>query len=182
MSLNFPPSPSPGDTFTAQGVTFVWTGSVWVVPPGGLIFASQPEAQAGERLDRAMTPLRGAQAIAAIDMPPPPVTPPEAVCIAICAFNGVSGQVFFEKNIASIAGAGTGRYTLTFRNPPPDDSYLVFGTAMGITNHNMVEVAQDGPASTAQQAIVQVGTTGGNLVTQNGFLVASALVHVGIFR
>ncbi len=62
MSLNFPSSPVPGETYTAQGVTFVWTGTVWVMPPSGLLFATQGEAEAGEVDDRGLSPLTGSQA------------------------------------------------------------------------------------------------------------------------
>lgn len=182
MSLTFPPSPTPGQRFTSEGVTFVWTGTVWVVPPGGFIDATEAEARAGVRGDRAMSALRGAQAIDSIDSPPPPVIPAEAVCIAACFFNGQSGQIWWEKNIASLTGANTGRYTMAFRDKPPDDSYLVFGSACGITNHPLVEVSANHGVSDVDTFEIQVGTTGGNLTNQLGFLVASPIIHVGVFR
>lgn len=182
MSLNFPSSPTPGQTFTSQGVTFVWTGTVWVVPPSGLLFATQAEAEAGERWDRGMSPLTGAQAIDAIYVPPTPVTPPAAVCVAMCIFNGQTGQIFFEKNIASLAGAGSGVYTLTLRNPMVDANAIVLGSCVGVSNHPVLSVGPRQNLITAEVVVVQVGTTGGNLVTQNGFLVAAPLIHVGVFR
>lgn len=182
MSLNFPASPVPGQRFTDQGVTFVWTGAVWVVPPAGLIPATEAEARAGVVGKRAMSALRGAQAIASIDSPPPPVVPPAAVCIAMCFFNGQTGQIWWERNIASLAGANSGRYTLTFRNPPVDDDYVVFGSACGITNHPVVEVSPNANVMTTAAFEIQVGTTGGNLTNQLGFLVASPIIHVGVFR
>ena len=65
MSLNFPSSPAVGQVFIAEGVSFTWTGTVWVqtggasgtdgipvgavmffaansVPPGWLVCANQP--------------------------------------------------------------------------------------------------------------------------------------------
>jgi hypothetical protein len=182
MSLNFPSSPAPGDIFTAEGATFIWTGTVWVVPPSGLIFATEAEARGGVVADRAMTPLRGAQAIDEFDPTPPPVDLPEAVCIAICSFNGSTGQVFFEKGVASLAVTGTGLYTITFDTPAVDDDYIVMGTAVGVTNHPVLAVGPRSPACTPEAAVVQVGTTGGQFSGNQGFAVASPLVHVGIFR
>lgn len=182
MSLNFPPSPAPGDTFTSQGVTFVWTGTVWVIPPAGLRFATEAEARAGVREDLGMSPLRGAQAIDEFDVPPGVVAPPAAICIATCIFNGQSGAIIEAKNIVSVAGANTGRYTLTFGTPLPDIDYMVFGSSVGITNHPLLEVSQQRGNSTGASFEIQVGTTGGNLTTQLGFLVASPLVHVAVFR
>lgn len=182
MSLSFPSSPAPGDSFTTQGITFVWTGTVWAVPPSGLQFATEVEARGGVVADRAMTPLRGAQAIDEFDVPPGSVTPPEAVCVAMCSFNGGNGQIFFEKNILSVGGAGSGLYTLTFRDELPDVNYVVFGSALGITNHPVMGISQVRDSSTQQAVVVMVGTTGANLITFGGFLVASALIHVGVFR
>jgi hypothetical protein len=182
MSLNFPASPTPGQRFTSEGVTFIWTGTVWVVPPSGLILATEAEARAGAVNDRAMTPLRGAQAIASIDSPPPPVVPPAAVCVALCFFNGQTGQIWWERNIASLAGANSGNYTLTFRNPTVDTNYIVLGAACGITNHPLVEVSPDANTFTTGSFEIQVGTTGGNLTSQLGFLVASPIIQVGVFR
>lgn len=182
MSLSFPSSPAPGDTFITQGITFVWTGTVWAVPPNGLTFATEAEARGGAVADRAMTPLRGAQAIDEFDVPPGLVAPPAAVCVAICSFDGASGQIFFEKNIAGLTGAGTGRYTLTFRTPPIDESYMVFGSSVGITNHPQLEMSLLRGNSTVTSFEIQVGTTGGNATDRRGFLVASPLVHVGVFR
>jgi hypothetical protein len=182
MSLSFPSSPAPGDSFITQGITFVWTGTVWAVPPNGLTFASEAEARGGTVADRAMTPLRGAQAIEEFDVPPGSVSPPEAICIAMCIFNGASGAILFERNISGLTGAGTGSYTLTFRDPPADNDYIVLGSAVGITNHPLIGVVPNYANSTDLAVNVDVGTTGGNLVNQQGFLVASPLVHVGIFK
>ena len=182
MSLNFPSAPTPGQTYTSEGVTFVWTGIVWVVPPSGLLFATQAEAEAGERWDRGMSPLRGAQAIDAIYVPPAPVVLPAAACIAMCIFNGQSGAIIAEKNISGLTGANTGAYTLTFRDPAVDINYIVLGSSVGITNHPLIEVSPDANTFTTASFQVQVGTTGGNLTSQLGFLVASPLVHVGVFR
>jgi hypothetical protein len=182
MSLSFPSSPSPGDSFITQGITFVWTGTVWAVPPNGLTFATEAEARGGVAPNRAMTSLRGAQAIDEFDLPPGSVAPPEAICIAMCIFNGSSGAILFERNISAISGAGTGAYGLTFRNPPLANDYCVLGSAVGVTNHPLIGVAQHHGNSTNLVAAIVVGTTGGNLTSQQGFLVASPLIHVGIFR
>lgn len=66
MALNFPNAPTVGQEYTAQGVTFVWNGALWeVLGPTNFAYATQAEAEAGTRQDRAMSPLRTNQAIAA---------------------------------------------------------------------------------------------------------------------
>jgi hypothetical protein len=183
MSLNFPSSPTPGQTYTAEGVTFVWNGTVWAAPPAGLIFATQAEAEAGSLWDRAMSPLSGAQAIAALfGLPPAPVAP-EAVCVALCVFDGITGQIFAQKNIASLSGANTGKYTLMFQSPQPDTNFTVFGTACGVTNHPLIALSQTGTSEVLPDRVtIQTGTSGGNLTSQGGFLVSPPLVHAGVFR
>ena len=34
MAANFPNSPNTNDTFTENGITFVWDGSAWKLPAG----------------------------------------------------------------------------------------------------------------------------------------------------
>lgn len=71
MALNFPSSPVVGQEYTAQGVTFVWSGALWaVLGPANFAYATQAEAEAGVRQDRAMSPLQTNQAIAARNFQP----------------------------------------------------------------------------------------------------------------
>jgi hypothetical protein len=71
MALNFPNNPTVGQEYTAQGVTFVWTGALWeVLGPTNFAYATQAEATAGTQQDRAMSPLRTEQAIAARNFQP----------------------------------------------------------------------------------------------------------------
>ena len=158
MSLNFPATPAPGDTFTSEGVTFVWTGTVWVIPPAGLRFATEAEAREGAISNRGMTPLRGAQAIDEFDVPPGAAAgPPAAICIATCIFNGQGPTIIEAKNIISVGG-GSGRYTLTFEDAPVDDSYMVFGSSVGITSHPILEVSLQRSNSSTTSFEIQVGT------------------------
>jgi hypothetical protein len=57
MALNFPNSPIPGQTFTDQGRTFTWNGTVWLLNPQDFPWATSAEALAGTRADRAMSPV-----------------------------------------------------------------------------------------------------------------------------
>jgi hypothetical protein len=56
MSLNFPNSPTPGQVFTDEGRSFIWTGEVWLMQSNGIAWATPQEAVAGTRADRAMSP------------------------------------------------------------------------------------------------------------------------------
>ena len=182
MSLVFPPSPGPGDTYTAEGTTFIWTGTVWVVAPAGLIFATQAEAEAGERWDRAMSPLRGAEAIAEFDVPPEAAAPPLMVCRAICNFNGVTEAIISQKNIASVVRNATGIFTLTFTDPLEDSEYTILGHSNGIGNHPSCPVSYRNLGRTATSFVIQIGNTGGNTVSNAGFLVNPDRVQVAVFK
>jgi hypothetical protein len=179
MSLNFPSSPSPGDSFTAEGATFVWTGSVWVMPPSGLIIATQDEAEEGQRQDRAMTPLRGKQAIDALATPAAPQPPHEALCRAYCIFLS-DGTIVHAVNVASVVVLGAGTYEVTFATPRPSANYVVLGSCEGITNHPVMAVASPPDFQTAAKFRVIFGPTGGNGST-GGFLASPPRAHVGVF-
>jgi hypothetical protein len=56
MTLNFPATPVVGDTYAAEGRAFTWNGSVWVLSVIASPFATEAEAIAGTRADRAMSP------------------------------------------------------------------------------------------------------------------------------
>jgi hypothetical protein len=71
VALNFPSSPIVGQVFSAEGADFVWSGAVWVPLDGSNFpYATQAEALAGTRTDRAMSPLTTQQAIAARNFQP----------------------------------------------------------------------------------------------------------------
>lgn len=65
MALNFPANPSPGQVFTAEGSTFIWSGTVWRTVPPSIPFATGQEAADGVRDDVVMSPLTTRQAIEA---------------------------------------------------------------------------------------------------------------------
>jgi hypothetical protein len=71
LALNFPSSPAVGQVYSAEGADFVWSGAVWVPLDGSNFpYATQAEALAGTRTDRAMSPLTTEQAIAARNFQP----------------------------------------------------------------------------------------------------------------
>ena len=65
MALNFPSSPTLNQVYTAEGVTFVWNGSLWVVL-NPFPWATNAEALAGVNTDRPMTPAATKAALDAI--------------------------------------------------------------------------------------------------------------------
>jgi hypothetical protein len=71
LALNFPSSPAVGQVYSAEGADFVWSGAVWAPLDGSNFpFATQAEALAGTRTDRAMSPLTTDQAIVARNFQP----------------------------------------------------------------------------------------------------------------
>jgi hypothetical protein len=64
MALNFPSAPVAGQVFTAEGVSFVWSGVAWVVMDAtNFPFATNAQALAGTLANVAMSPLRLREAI-----------------------------------------------------------------------------------------------------------------------
>lgn len=86
--------------------------------------ATQGEAEAGTDNTKLMTPLRSAQAIAALA----PV--PGAQCVAWVNFNGTGTvEIRASYNVSSITDNGTGDFTLNFATALSDANYCVtFGT------------------------------------------------------
>jgi len=57
MAINFPSAPVPGQVYQAEGATFVWNGSLWVVmDASNIVYATEAEAIAGVRDDVATSP------------------------------------------------------------------------------------------------------------------------------
>ena len=56
MTLNFPPSPVPGEVFTAEGASFVWNGTVWATPGSPFPWARAADGAAGSEIGLVMTP------------------------------------------------------------------------------------------------------------------------------
>lgn len=75
MSLNFPSSPAAGDTLTAEGRTFIWTGAVWILQAEDIPWASLEEALAGVSMDTFMSPTTMKALIEASEPPPPSYGP-----------------------------------------------------------------------------------------------------------
>lgn len=96
-----------------------------------LAIASQVEAEAGTATDKGMTPLRTAQAIAALS-PAPPVK-------AWVNFDGTPATptIRASQNVASVAKNAAGDYTITFDSAFEDASYaaIAIGQSSGGTGH-----------------------------------------------
>lgn len=65
MALNFPSAPTVGQRYTAEGVTFVWNGTLWSVETS-FPWATNAEGVAGTRSDVIMTPAAVAAALNAV--------------------------------------------------------------------------------------------------------------------
>lgn len=56
MALNFPTNPTVNQTYTAEGRTFVWNGSFWLLRRVPFTFATDAEALAGTVSNRPVSP------------------------------------------------------------------------------------------------------------------------------
>jgi hypothetical protein len=180
MSLNFPTNPTPGQVFISEGVKFVWSGTVWVVPHDGLLFASKGDAESGLRGDRVMSPIRGKEAIAKFSKPPPPVPDFKAECVAWCIFNGGGPTIIKAVGVTAVTRSQNGLFALRLQKPLTQNAYFISGLAVGVTNHPVLAVALLDPFAFDPNLVeIWVGTTGGS--GSAAFGVNSPLVHVGIF-
>lgn len=123
MSLNFPSSPAAGDTLTAEGRTFIWTGAVWILQAEDIPWASLEEALAGVSMYTFMSPTTMKALIEASEPPPPSYGP--LTCRAWCRFTASTGAILAGRNIASIAPGPEGVYAFTFQTPLPSADYLI---------------------------------------------------------
>lgn len=87
MSLNFPNTPAPGDVFTAQGRTFVWTGVVWTMQGLQFPWATSAEAAAGVAPDRVLSPFVAHGVVEAV---PEPVAPFQGIPTVMGAARAVN--------------------------------------------------------------------------------------------
>ena len=181
MALNFPSAPLVGQVYQAEGATFVWNGTLWVVlGPSSATFASKAEAEAGLRDDVFLSPLRAKQAIAALAAPEPPINIGVAICRAWCSYNGETHTIIRQFNIASLLNEGGGINRLVFATPIPTANYIVLGDARGVTNHPVLAVGLSASLpNTVDSCRINTGTTGGT--NHTGFNRASPLVHVSIW-
>lgn len=182
MALNFPSAPVLGQVYQAEGATFVWNGTLWVVLSAeSATFATKGEAEAGLRDDRFLSPLRAKEAIAALTVPPPAFNPGVARCRAWCRYNGESHTILSSFNIASLLNEGGGVNRLFFQEPMDHTGYIILGNARGVVNHPALCV---GLSATIIQTVtdcrINTGATGGSGHT--GFNRASPLVHVSIWQ
>jgi hypothetical protein len=183
MALNFPSAPVVGQVYQAEGVTFVWNGTLWVVlSPASATFATKAEAEAGVRDDRLLSPLRAKEAIAALAPAPPGFNPGVALCRAWCLFNGVANSLLQGFNVSAAANEGAGFFRVYFQTPLPDANYIVLANARGRTTGNhpafAASLSQTVPNS-PENFRVNTGTTGG--VNSTGFNENSELVHVSVW-
>lgn len=183
MALNFPSAPIVGQVFQAEGTTFVWNGTLWVVlSPASATFATKAQAEAGLRDDVFLSPLRAKEAIAALAPPPPAQDVGVAICRAWLRFNGVANTILSSFNIASAANEGGGFFRVFFQTPLPDANYIILTNARGRTSGNHPVFAAGLSATipnTAENCRINTGTTGG--VNSAGFNESSELVHVSMW-
>ena len=87
MALNFPTSPAPGAIFTAEGRTFVWNGTVWVMQALQLPWATAAEAAAGVAANRVLSPFVARPVAEAV---PDPVEPFQGIPTVMGAARAVN--------------------------------------------------------------------------------------------
>jgi len=181
VSLNFPSAPILGQVYQAEGTTFIWNGTLWLVlAPSNAIFATKAEAEAGTRNDRLLSPLRAKEAIVALSPAPPPIDLGVAICRAWVRYNGETNTILSEFNVASLLNEGGGVNRVVFRTPLPDANYIVLANARGVVNHPaLLAGISEAVPNTVNDCRVNTGTSGG--VGHTGFTRASPLVHVSFW-
>lgn len=111
--------------------------------------AAQAEAEAGTNNTKFMTPLRTAEAIAALAGGGGPIS-------AWIEFDGTgTPSISDDLNIASITDNGTGNYTLNFDTALANANYAVLGSSYGSATYGVV-VQYGGASYTKTTAAVQV--------------------------
>ena len=169
MSLNFPPSPSAGDAFTAEGRTFVWNGSLWLMQAEDIPWATLEQALAGLSADTIMSPATMRAAIEATEPPPPEFGP--LVCRAWGRINGATGEILAHRNIASVVMSPDGQYAVTFQTPMQNANYLVLGGTRRTDTNGACIGLRIGVEPTVNGFSYTNGVTGGSGVV--GFVLGS---------
>lgn len=123
MSLTFPNAPQTGETFTAEGRTFVWNGQVWLIKAEDIPWATLEEALAATSTDTIMAPDTMKALIEASEPPPPSYGP--LTCRAWARFTANTGALVASSNIASITPGPEGFYAFAFQTPLPSANYLI---------------------------------------------------------
>jgi hypothetical protein len=181
MGLNFPNTPATGERFTAEGRTFVWNGSVWLMEAENIPWASLEEALAAVATDRFMSPAAMAALIDRRDNDG--VDFGALQVIAWGLFNGSTGALIAGRNFEPAVLVGTGSYRFIFTTPPPDDNYLVhcsspFNTSGAAPLACGFNSAQ--PLPVAGQFDITTGGTGGSNSTSAVF--RGPQIQVAVFR
>jgi hypothetical protein len=123
MSLTFPNAPVVGQTFTAEGRTFVWNGQVWLIKAEDIPWATLEEALAATSTDTIMAPDTMKALIQASEPPPPSYGP--LTCRAWAVFSANAATIVASRNIASIVTSPEGQTAVVFQTPLPSADYLV---------------------------------------------------------
>jgi len=177
MSLNFPATPSPGETFTAEGRTFEWTGAVWILQAEMIPWATMAEALAGVSADTIMSPATMRAAIEASEPPPPDFGP--MTCRAWALITGSTGAVLASRNIASVVMNPEGQYAVTFQTPLPNANYVVHGNNRFNGEKLMSIGLRIGVNPTPQGFSITSSTTGGSGVV--GVPRGTGRISLGVF-
>lgn len=135
---------------------------------------TEVEARAGLNANAALTPLSLRQALSAVN------AAPVFACRAWVQFDGATGGVRANGNIASVIKNATGDFTITFITAMPTANYAVVGSGAGVVNHPVTAVAvHSGTAPTTSAVRVISGITGG--MGSNGDIREPFMVSVAIF-
>ena len=94
------------------------------------------------------------------------------------SFNGNSGAIFAQANIASVSRTNTGRYTISFVTNMPDANYAAITTAgMSSANAQYYNARFIAAPSVSSFSIGVMGLSSGNVI-----FVDADYVHVVVFR
>lgn len=110
MALNFPPSPTPGDTVSSEGATFLWNGTLWLALAAPLPFASAAEVAAGVATDKVISPLQVREDLGLLPVPQDPFggTPADYTGSRVVSgtyLNSTGRPMFISINLTSSGGA-----------------------------------------------------------------------------
>lgn len=164
------------DTFTKRAIgtasgniPAVGTKSATESLAGLVELATQAEAKAGAADDVVMTPLKTAQAIAALQY--------VVAWVRFDSSSGVSCSITAgSSNVASVTYNGTGNYTVNFSPALSDANYAIAGSARrsGFTQVGIVG-PRDGGTLTSSACQINVNDDGGSSIN-------SGMVSVIFFR
>ena len=161
MSLDFPSAPVANQRYIAEGRTFLWNGSVWILEAESIPWATLDEALAGLATNKVMSPAAMKALIQASEPEPPNFGP--LTCRAWARVDGLTGAILAQENVASVGLLGDeGVYTITFTTPLPNDDYIVHANAFFNTTSGFAHGLRTSLNPTTTSFELNTANTGGS--------------------